>query len=478
MIGLETEYGIMAAADPSITPMLASALLVWAYRDSGVPWAAWDYSAEDPLADARGFHLQRAAADRSMLTDHAPIVPAPSRPTATPGQGGPTAIVIANGARLYVDHAHPEYSGPECSTALEAALWDAAGDRIVQNAAETLAATGGPHLDLYKNNTDGKGAAYGCHENYLVPRTIPFSKIVDFLTPFLVTRQIITGSGRVGLGPKSEKPGFQLSQRADFVETEIGLETTLRRPIINTRDEPHSDPNQWRRLHVIVGDATVLPIATYLRVGITSLVLEALIQGGDLGDHLRLAAPVDAFHQVSRDLTLQQSLPMADGSRRSALSIQHEYCALVSQIVGSNDLLERWSTLLDQLIEDPANAARQIEWLAKYQLLDGLRQRAGCDWSNPRLQAADLQWAALDPARSLAARLIAAGRVEPLFTDEQVTAAMMQPPQTTRAGRRGRAVAEGTAISAGWDRLVLRSGQVVPLTELLASDYCVANRPI
>jgi proteasome accessory factor A len=473
IIGIETEYGILAP-NAKANPMQLSSLVVGAYRDSGVPWAAWDYSAEDPLCDARGFHLERAAAHPSQLTH----VPRPAMRV----RGEPTAIVLPNGARFYVDHAHPEYSAPETSTARQAALWDKAGEAICLAAIQHL-----PTIDIgiYKNNTDGKGASYGMHENYLVDRLVPFDDLVAFMVPFLVTRQIYAGSGRVGLGQHSQDPGFQLSQRADFIEAIVGLETTMRRPIINTRDEPHADPTLWRRLHVIVGDATMLEVATYLRVGTTALALtclEACFGAPDAGeagrgaagpgapsripdgflDAVRLADPVAAFRQVSRDTTISEPLALAAGGHATAIEIQRRYLALAKQITQHpadgevGDLLGRWESVLDRLGSDPLTCAGDVEWVAKYRLLSALAAREPAGWAAPKVAAADLQWTDIRPDRSLAARLMAAGAVETLFTPEEVAAAVATPPPSTRAHLRGRAVATPPgALAANWDSVTL-----------------------
>ena len=203
--------------------------------------------------------------------------------------------VLTNGARYYVDHAHPEYSTPECSNALELVVHDHAGELILTRSMEAAShlLPPGEEIVIYKNNSDGKGNSYGCHENYLVDRAVPFSRIVHGLTPHLVSRQIYAGAGKIGeeVAHGGDAPVFQLSQRADFFEEEVGLETTLKRPIINTRDEPHADPQKYRRLHVIVGDANLAEVATFLKVGVTALVL-AMIE--------------DDFH-AGRDLTLARA---------------------------------------------------------------------------------------------------------------------------------------------------------------------------
>ena len=276
------------------------------------------------------------------------------------------------------------------------------------------------------------------HENYLVDRAVPFNDLAARLIPFFVTRQVFTGAGRVGIGQRGEQPGFQLSQRADYMEAEIGLETTLRRPIVNTRDEPHADPDRWRRLHVIIGDATMLEVATYLRLGTTSLVLWLIERavsdsgaGGALAaiDRLTLRDPVQAVHLVSHDLTLTTRLELADGRRLTALEIQREYLTAVRSALArtnedlddqSADVLDRWASLLDRLGTDPSSCAREVEWLAKLRLLEGMRRRDHLAWDHPRLEAMDLQWSDVRPERGLYHRLVSAGAVELLVTPDEV----------------------------------------------------------
>src|SRR5690349_18391419 len=253
VMGTETEYGIPVPGQPGANAMVTSSQVVNAYQaatSARTRRARWDFEEENPLRDARGFDLTREAADSSQLTDE---------------DLGLANVILTNGARLYVDHAHPEYSTPEVTNPRDAVLWDKAGERVMAEAARRAATIpGSAPIHLYKNNTDNKGASYGAHENYLMKRQTPFADIVQYLTPFFVTRQIVCGAGRVGVGQDGTGPGFQISQRADFFEVEVGLETTLKRPIINTRDEPHADADKYRRLHVIIGDANLSEISTYL----------------------------------------------------------------------------------------------------------------------------------------------------------------------------------------------------------------------
>ena len=255
-MGTETEFGIILPGNPSANAMLASSQVVNAYAaaTSRRRRARWDFEEESPLRDLRGFDLTRDLADPSLLTDE---------------EVGLANVILTNGARLYVDHAHPEYSTPEVTNPRDAVLWDKAGELIARRAGELASAIpGAPRLLLYKNNTDNKGASYGSHENYLMSRATPFADIVRHLVPFFVSRQVVCGSGRVGIGQDGSGHGFQISQRADYIEVEVGLETTLKRPIVNTRDEPHADPERYRRLHVIIGDANLSEISSLLKIGI------------------------------------------------------------------------------------------------------------------------------------------------------------------------------------------------------------------
>lgn len=470
VVGIETEYGVTGGPNP----MLMSSQVVAAYRATLGQTARWDYAHEDPLCDARGHRLPRASAHPSLLTDDperlAPSGDAPTtlaRPASNPyDDPGALNAILPNGGRLYVDHAHPEYSSPEVATPYDVVRYDVAGERVMARASAELARAG-IDVVLYKNNQDGKGASYGTHENYLVDRAVPFATLVEVLTPFLVTRQVFTGSGRVGLGQTGLEPGFQLSQRADFIEAEVGLETTMRRPIINTRDEPHADAARWRRLHVILGDANLLEPATLLKAGTTSLVLGVLEHAAP--HHLArltalaLADPVECVATVSRDLDLAVPLPLRDGRRLTALEVQCEYLAVCQEAVGAGadaattDVLERWEDVLARLGTSTAQCARDVEWVAKLRLLEGMRRRGGLSWDDPRLAAFDLQWADVRPDRGLYQRLLASGAVERVVTEADVAAAVVQPPADTRAYFRGTVVRTfgPHVVAAGWDSVVL-----------------------
>ena len=485
VIGTETEYGVYRPGDAWANPIALSTTVVTTYGEisrmgtpaQGAGVVRWDYTGEDPLNDLRGMRMSRAAVDPSLLTDD-PYHLAPSggservaRPTAEElALPAATTAVLTNGARLYVDHAHPEYSAPETIGARDALLWDRAGEVVAQRVMARLEEQGEEPIVLVKNNTDGKGAAYGTHENYQMPRITDLDAIVRGLTPFMVTRPVICGAGRVGRGQKSEVPGFQMSQRADFVENEVGLETTFNRPIVNTRDEPHANPAQFRRLHVIGGDGNMFDVSAFLRFGTTSLVLWAIEQGTDLRwDSLALDDPVQETWNVSHHPDLDYRLSTAGGGSYTAAELQQVYLDLVldafdeagAEPSGDDRLvLEQWQSVLDRMRADLFSVAAEVEWVCKYQLLLRQRERAGLQWSDPRLAAIDLQWGDLRPSHGLVHRLDRAGAVKRLFAPERVEAAADEPPANTRARARGEAVANRPdLVKASWTSLVFDPGQ-------------------
>ena len=413
VMGIETEYGISVPGQPGANAMVSSSQVVNAYQAATAARARrarWDFEEENPLRDARGFDLAREAADSAQLTDE---------------DLGLANVILTNGARLYVDHAHPEYSAPECTNPLDAVLWDKAGERVMAEAAVKAASMpGGPSIQLYKNNTDNKGASYGCHENYLMNRGTPFADIVRHLTPFFVSRQVVCGAGRVGRGADGRDEGFQISQRADFFEVEVGLETTLKRPIINTRDEPHADPDKYRRLHVIIGDANMSEISTYLKLGTTALVL-AMIEDRFLAGDLSVEGPVAELRAISHDPTCRHLLTLRDGRKMTAVQLQMEYLELARKYTedkygtdvdeATADVLSRWESVLTRLAEDPMQLSRELDWVTKLEIVEGYRTRDGLAWNHPRLQLVDLQYSDVRLERGLYNRLAARGRVARLI---------------------------------------------------------------
>jgi proteasome accessory factor A len=463
VFGTETEYGIAAVGQPDFNPVLSSSMLISSYAGS-LRKIRWDYEDESPLRDARGFE------------------PVPGR-EGTDEDLGLANVILPNGARYYVDHAHPEYSTPECLDPRELVIHDKAGERILERSLEVVATEmpGSPPLAIYKNNSDGKGNSYGTHENYLVARAVPFGDIVRDLTPFLVSRVVFTGAGKVGFEGQwddGDGGGYQLTQRADFFETEVGLETTLKRPIINTRDEPHADPEKYRRLHVIVGDANMAEVAQYLKIGTTALVLK-MIEDAFLPD-LSLVNPVAAFHAISRDVELRVAVPLRDGRELTALQLQWEYVQWAKKYVereddtpGNREVVERWEDVLGRLEDDPMLCVRQLDWVAKLRILRGYRERDGLSWRDPKLRAIDLQYHDVRASKGLYRRLESTGKVDRIVTEEAVQAAIMEPPEGTRAYFRGRCISRfpDSIAAASWDSLILDVGgdalQRVPMREPL-----------
>jgi proteasome accessory factor A len=463
VMGIETEYGISAPGVGEFNPVLSSSLLISSYAGT-LRRIRWDYEQESPLRDARGYEpvQERQPVEEDL---------------------GLANVILPNGARYYVDHAHPEYSTPECASPRGLVVHDKAGERILERSMQAVREMlpPGQRLAIYKNNTDGKGNSYGCHENYLVDRRTPFARIVRDLTPFFVTRQIFTGAGKVGSeSPRDEARHihYQLSQRTDFFEAEVGLETTLKRPIINTRDEPHADPEKYRRLHVIVGDANMSEVATFLKVGTTALVLK-MVEDEFLPD-LSLETPVPALHDVSWDVSCRQTVRLRDGRRLRALELQWEYLDLAKKYVKDveptadhGEVLTLWETILSGIEEDPLALHRELDWVAKYRLLEAYRERDGLDWRSPKLAMIDLQYHDVRQDKGLYYRLVNAGKVERLVSEAEIQRAIDEPPDDTRAYFRGRCIGRfpQSIAAASWDSIIFDTGgealQRVPTREPL-----------
>ena len=290
VMGTETEYAVSAPAVSHANLVQLSFDVIGAAADPERSRIRWDYRQEDPVNDARGTRLERAAARPDMLTDEPQL--------------NIVNVIAPNGGRMYVDHAHPEYSAPETTDPFEAVRYDHAGDLLMRRAAASASVGTGHDIVLHRNNVDGKGASWGTHENYMMLRSVPFDTVAALMTAHFVSRQIYAGSGRVGIGERSETAGYQLSQRADYIHAILGLQTTFERPIVNTRDESHS-PSDYRRLHVIVGDANRMDVPQTLKLGATSMLLwlaeHADETGYDLAallDSMALVDPVSALSLI------------------------------------------------------------------------------------------------------------------------------------------------------------------------------------
>ncbi|MEN8113575.1 MAG: depupylase/deamidase Dop [Actinomycetota bacterium] len=460
VLGTETEFGITVLNQAGFNPVVASSAVINSYAGdrTRIPWS---FDEESPGQDLRGVGA----------------VDAPNIDIET----GLVNTVLTNGARLYVDHAHPEYSTPECADPLAAALYDKAGEIVLARAVDAAQHLLGQdeRMVVHKNNSDGKGNSYGAHENYLIERATPFGDIVEGLTPFFVTRQVFTGSGKVGAENGRPDVDYQITQRADFFEEEVGLETTLKRPIINTRDEPHADASRYRRLHVIFGDANRSEVQIFLKLGVTALVLDA-IEDGAIGEPIVLRDPVHEVWSVSHDPTLRHCLQTADSGCRTALEIQWQYFGDVerhARSVGVSPVWERvldeWEAILTDLEQDPLSTADRLDWTAKLRILDAYRRRDGLDWGDSKLRLLDLQYHDVDPSRSLYQRLVDRGEVRRLFTDDEIAEAVADPPVDTRAYFRGHCVRRyrDAVVAANWDSLIFDVGEEtlkrVPMMEPL-----------
>lgn len=454
-LGVETEYGIVLKGVEDPNPIAASSMLINAYlsvdrrRDS--PRVSWNFEDESPDRDARG--SQGFFGMAPEIETH--LVNA----------------VLTNGARYYVDHAHPEYSTPECANAMSVLLHDRAGEEILIDSMRAVDSMlpDGQEIVVYKNNSDGKGNSYGCHENYLMDRATPFGQIVKAATAHFVTRQIYTGAGKVGTelpGMNRDEVSFQLTQRADFFEEPVGLETTLKRPIINTRDEPHADIRKYRRLHVIAGDANMSEVATFLKVGVTAIVL-AMVEHDAISRQWIFADPVRAMQEVSLDFSLKKGLELEDGTRIRAIDVQQALLEDAKRFIDTEGtemvggdvaltVLERWEQVLTALATNPMSLSTSLDWVAKYQLLDAYRSRHDLAWDDARLYAMDIQYHDMRPERSLARRL----RLEKLVDPDDVAHAMSNPPEQTRAYFRGECLRRwgDQIVAANWDSLVFDVG--------------------
>lgn len=464
VLGIETEYGI--AGGPDLDPITSSSIIVNAYAQHGRTRINWDFDGETPDLDARGL---------PGLTSFAPIVETHLANT-----------VLTNGARLYVDHAHPEYSSPECRSPLEATLYDVAGEEIMRRALKVAneSLEQREAITLYKNNSDGKGNSYGTHENYLISRNVDFSHVIRAMVPHFVSRQVVVGAGKVGAETDrglESAPFFQLSQRAEFFEEVVGLETTLKRPIINTRDEPHSDAERFRRLHVIIGDANMSQFATFVKLGSTALLLAVLEERGPNVFPSPPRHPVRAVRSFALDPTLATAEICEDDCERTAWDLQDQLWTLArtfvdsegGEAVGTVDevelILRQWREMLDGVRFSPDSVADRVDWVAKLRVVRGFKDRHQLHDDDAKLAAIDLQYHDLRPERSLAQRV----GLRALVETDAVREAVHKAPRTTRAFFRGECVARypDQIAAANWDSVVFDLGdgplQRVPMMDPL-----------
>lgn len=465
VLGTETEFGIAARDAEALDPVSNSLQLIGHYPGLPSAQAMWDYENENPLLDVRGFEVEG------------------ERERPGPEYNRMLNKLLCNGGRLYVDGAHPEYSTPECTSPRELVAYERAGERVLAECLRALTrAQGVERFLVYKNNTDGKGNSYGYHENYLLARSVPFERVARVLLPFLVTRQIYAGAGKVGAENQTRPTDYQISQRADFVECLIDLNTMVKRPIINTRDEPHADPTKYRRLHVIVGDANMAELSTYLKLGTTAVVLE-LIEAGVEFPNLDLEDPVRAIKEVSRDLDMRGTLKLADGRVTSAIGVQRAYlkaasdyfcCHELAQI--TKDILVRWEEVLDRLEQDPMQLARELDWMAKRQMILSYMERKRCGWDDPRVTMLDLQYHDIRPDKGLYYALERGNLVDRLLLDHEIAKAEDTAPTDTRAYFRGSCLKKfpRAVYAASWTSVLFDVGNTaikkIPLMEPLRGN--------
>jgi proteasome accessory factor A len=423
IVGTETEYGIISEGSRDFDQVSGSLFLINSLPSSNN--ILWDYENENPLLDLRGFkaegEIEKPDSGYNKLLNK----------------------ILSNGGRLYVDGAHPEYSTPECTNPKDLVAYEKAGELIIEICRDITNSQRENNILIYKNNTDKKGSSYGYHENYLMLRDTSFDNLIKYLVPFLVTRQIYCGAGRVGSERGKGKLDYQVSQRSDFIEKLIDLNTMSNRPIINTRDEPHADPWKYRRLHIIIGDSNMSEYSTYLKVGTTLLILD-MIEDGVHIKNLDIENPVAAIKDISYDISLKRKIKLADGRELTAIEIQKEYLESAYRYYLKRgmdsvieDILNSWEYVISKLEKDPMELSQEIDWVIKLNFILSYMERKGCSWNDPRVSMIDLQYHNVDRSKGIYYLLEGKGMVKRVVKDEDVKNAITTPPQTTTAKIRG-----------------------------------------
>jgi len=455
LVGLETEYGLSVEGRGAAEQVDDAMALVRSYpygRHSG-----WDYRFESPRADLRGFVQKALAFDPEDAKFDAGRKQGPD-------QDVRSDQVLLNGARLYNDHGHPEYSTPECWSLKELELQDAAGETAVLAAAESFARSIDANVVLYKNNSDGHGASYGTHENYLVPRSMGFARVSAAVLPVLVARQLLCGAGKVG-SESGEHCDFQMSQRADFFTEVCSVDTLYRRPVFNTRDEPHADPDRWMRLHVICGDANRIGTAVRRKVALVKLAL--WLESVGRAPQWRLSDPVRSFRAVSRDLTGEGRIELEGGNWTTAASI------LGSYVEAADKFLDKGFPWVEEAVHegvgscetadlvrsDPETFARTVDWAAKGHMIGAYLDDAGSGWNDPAAKSYDLAYHDVDPVEGLFASMAEYGMVEPTVGQDVKQARLERCHENTRARARAVAVRSFSSALKGatWGRLTFET---------------------
>ncbi len=473
LVGLETEYGITRDHTATVDHVTESMELVRAYSDAPFQ-RRWNYREEDPHRDARGFRVERLEQDEEEDEFAAQDAHRPYSFTEMKSD-----LVLRNGARFYNDHTHPEYSTPECRSVMDLVAHDRAGELIVREAARRrnrqLDAMGlAGDVSVYKNNTDFHGHSYGCHDNYLLPRHVPFERIASGLIPFLISRQILVGAGKTGVeSPNGRfRMGYQISQRADFVETELSVNTMHNRPVVNTRDEPHADPSRFRRLHLILGDANMAEYSTALKVGTTRAVLELIARNA--APDIAVEEPVAAVKTISQDPDLKAGVRLRDGRVLTAPDLQAIYLDAAQRALAGVDpetdwVLREWAATLAALTGDQALLRGRVDWITKRWLLDTFAEDAKIEPDDPWLVSLDLAYHDLDAARGLFQGLRDDGAATRVAAPDAVERAVEHAPSDTRAAIRGLCVARFSdeVASMQWGVIVATNGARLNLGSLM-----------
>ena len=473
LLGMETEYGIIREDLEDSDPVEESMKLLKSCPQKSV-FGKWAYSQENSHQDMRGFKVHSLAQDEE---EDAFCAEDRKRPYSYLEMK--CDRVLANGSRFYNDHTHPEYSTPECSSLFSLVAHDVAGERIVAESTKIRnLELGDKTVQVFKNNTDYSGHSYGTHDNYLVPRDIPFDILVKGLVPFMVTRQLYAGAGKVGSeNPKTKNfKGLQLAQRSDFIEKVLSIETMTQRPIINTRDEPHASRNQYRRLHLIMGDANMSAYATALKVGSTRLVLNMISSGATFPD-IELENPVDDSLRVSQEKNRNALLKTNNGNSITALEIQECYLEAVEQYYSEKDkeskwVIQEWGKTLDELKHKPEMLSDRIDWAIKEKLFSEFMESENLDWGDPMLQSLDLEYHNLDPDRGLYRGLEQENEVYSLLTEKEISRAIEFPPEGTRAKIRGDIVNKESekVKSIHWTGIEFENGDILNLTGVISQE--------
>jgi proteasome accessory factor PafA2 len=459
IVGLEQEYAIASPSGREINIVQMAYAVVNSFtRFSRI---LWDYSDETPFLDARGFSCNmeeiRISNDDNIRINN----------------------LLQNGARFYVDHAHPEFSTPECAGLRDLIACDKAGEFILMFAREQLNKSlhQSERIHIFKNNSDHKGNSYGCHENYLIDarafeRLFPQSSIfpeytLRYFIPFLVTRQIYCGAGKVGSENGSNYVNYQVSQRADFFSSIFGAGTTANRPLVNTRDEPHADRKRFRRLHLILGDANMSEYSTFLKIGTTRLVLK-MIEDDFIHTDLSFDNPVKANIDISHDISLKKKIKLADGRKFSPLEIQRKYLEEAQHYCSETancheedlEVLKEWELILIKMSEEPRQLIREIDWVIKLWLIERYKGRKGLSWRDPRLKKIDIFYHCLSKERGLYYALEQENKVSRILDKRAMIEEFInQPPKDSRAYFRARCLNKFSQqiVEANWDSISFKT---------------------